>query len=69
MGGARAVREGRWKLLRERENGPTLLFDLDQDAAEAHDLASAHPDRVRALGELLSRWETGLVPPRWTNVR
>lgn len=69
MGAARAVREGRWKLLRERENGPTLLFDLDQDAPEAHDLASAHPDRVRALGEQLGRWETRLVPPRWTSVR
>lgn len=65
----RAVREGRWKLLRERANEPFKLFDLAEDVPESRDLAAAQPERVLALEAKLRRWESGLVPPRWTNAR
>jgi arylsulfatase A-like enzyme len=56
-----AVRSGPWKLClplsRRRtfgkvENVPLRLYDVAQDPAEAHDLAAAHPDVVRALEAL-----------------
>jgi arylsulfatase len=41
------VSDGRYRLLVHR--GRTLLFDLERDPAELHDLAAAEPERVRAL--------------------
>ena len=32
-----------------RDAGAPMLFDLDEDIAEQHDLAAAHPDRVERL--------------------
>jgi len=69
MGGQRAVRHGRWKMLREKEGSPVRLFDLETDAPEAHDLASTQPDRLRDLEALYRGWDAGLVPSRWTNAR
>jgi arylsulfatase A-like enzyme len=63
MGGQRAVREGRWKLLGNQ------LFDLEEDVAESRDLAAARPEVARDLDEKLRRWESGLIAPRWTNAR
>lgn len=43
----RALTEGRWKLVRA---GRTMLFDLTSDPDEAHDVGSAHPTVVGAMG-------------------
>jgi arylsulfatase A-like enzyme len=69
MGAARALREGRWKLLREKAGEPFKLFDLAEDVAESRDLASAQPERARELEAKLRDWEKGLIDPRWTNER
>jgi arylsulfatase A-like enzyme len=53
---AGAVRVGRWKLVEHYDDGRAELFDLETDAAEARDLASAQPQRVRELRQRLAAW-------------
>jgi hypothetical protein len=36
--------------------GPSQLFDIDADPAEAHDLAAANPARVSRMEDELARW-------------
>lgn len=48
----RAVRSGRWKLIRYPQVDKTQLFDLEADPAEKKDL-SADPDQKERLAELL----------------
>jgi arylsulfatase len=50
--GNRAIRVGNWKLVAAKDQ-PWELYDLSADRSELHDLAAAHPDRVR---ELAARW-------------
>ncbi len=53
--GNRALRIGDFKLVSERENNGTWeLYNLAADRTELHDLATAHPDRVRAMAD---RWQ------------
>lgn len=49
-----AVRHGAWKLV--DVSGRPALFDLDHDPAERKDLASQHPEVVRALSGALEDW-------------
>jgi arylsulfatase A-like enzyme len=51
----KAARSGRWKLL--ADGGVYLLFDLDDDPGERHDLAAEHRDRVVTIKALLTAWE------------
>lgn len=65
VNGTFAIREGRWKLVlsngsggREKPRGepfgePWQLFDLEEDPAEATDLALEHPEVVERLGQTL----------------
>jgi len=52
--GNAAVRQGIWKLVRLGRQGAWELYDLEADRTELHDLAAAHPERVR---ELAAAWE------------
>jgi arylsulfatase A-like enzyme len=45
----RAVREGRWKLIHDRESDTLLLFDLIADPEEKQDLSEKRPDLVKRL--------------------
>jgi arylsulfatase A-like enzyme len=62
--GARAVRQGPWKLVSLEEGGPWELYDLDRDRTELDDVAALHPDRVEAMAALWDAWarDTGVVP-------
>lgn len=51
----RAVRSGRWKLLKDGRN--FYLFDVSDDPGERHDLTAAHPELVRKLNAALDAWE------------
>jgi len=53
----RAIRDGRWKLIRYPQVDRTQLFDLKNDPDETVNLADRpeHADRVRALTELLAK--------------
>jgi arylsulfatase A-like enzyme len=51
----RAVRRGNWKYIDDR--GQYLLFDLEADPGERHDVAQQHADLVRELRSLVAKWE------------
>jgi arylsulfatase len=53
--GARAIREGDWKLVARRA-GPWALYDLSSDRAEVNDLAAADPQRVAAMEKRWDEW-------------
>jgi len=53
--GNRAIRDGKWKLVAKGSGGDWELYDMDADRSELNDLASEHPDRVKAMAE---QWET-----------
>lgn len=58
-----AVRDGRWKLVREAGR-PWELYDIAADRVEAHDLAAEHPDVVTELAEQWKAWadRVGVIP-------
>jgi arylsulfatase A-like enzyme len=58
--GQKAVRRGRWKYVYDREMD--LLFDLEQDPGERHNLAYQRPETIRGLRMALARWESQLPP-------
>lgn len=68
-----AIREGNWKLVRpfvtrnlpkQNSNQPPLLFNLQNDPQEQHNLASEYPDRVNRMQGLLSVWTTEVEESR-----
>lgn len=78
LGGMMAVREGDWKLVKSEEGAanttdPSVLrdlsgaqlYDLAHDVEETNDLAAAHPDEVRKLGQDWQRWNATLAKPAW----
>lgn len=50
----RAVRVGDWKLVADAGK-PWELYDMKTDRGEQHDLAAAHPDRVKELARVWQR--------------
>jgi len=54
-GFARAVRQGRFKLLANGSGSPLELYDLDTDVGERDDLAALFPDRVRRLEAIMDK--------------
>ena len=54
----KAVRSGRWKLLIDGSH--YLLFDLNTDLAERHDLAAQHPELVLKLKRRIAEWEADM---------
>ena len=53
----RAVRSGKWKLIRDGGAGRSMLFDLSKDIGERNDLAAHHGDVARRLHLQLQEWE------------
>lgn len=66
-GGKAAVREGRWKLVRDGGHKPWELYDLDQDIGESNDLTARNPEMVDRLRAAWERWNSGLSGPLWGN--
>ncbi len=59
-----ALYQGRWKGIRERSlAAPLLLYDLESDLAEVHNVAMQHPNIVAKIDEYLKgeRWDV----PEW----
>ena len=51
-----AIRMGKWKAIRSPMGfGDTLLFDLEQDLAEQHNVADQHPDVVGQVERLMDQ--------------
>lgn len=59
------VRMGDWKLIEYHEDGRFELYNLIEDIGEANDLASAHPDKVKSMQEVMAKLkkETGAIMP------
>jgi arylsulfatase A-like enzyme len=69
--GSKAVRDGDWKLVRERGGHPWELYDLALDPTEMHDLAPREPGRVEAMAAAWDAWagRCGLGPVAPRSVR
>lgn len=50
-----SIREGDWKLIRLPDRLP-MLYNVKEDVSELHDMASQHPDKVKALLKTLGNW-------------
>jgi arylsulfatase A-like enzyme len=59
-----AIRQGRWKLV--RDGGPPALYDLVADLGEKTDLAAREPERAAALLAEWNEWNATLEEPRWS---
>jgi arylsulfatase len=58
-----AIRDSRWKIIRPSQQSPAWqLYDLQNDPAEAHDLASQHPDTVARLAADYEQWWDSIQP-------
>ncbi len=55
-GGEDAIREGRWKLLLQKD-GTAALYDLFSDPEGKKDVSAEHPDRVEAMRARLLKWK------------
>ncbi len=56
------VRQGNWKYVRYRKKADWFeeLYRLDQDLGEQNNLAARHPERVKAMGDLLQKHRASL---------
>jgi arylsulfatase len=52
----RAVRQGRWKLVRDQNIGRWELYDIQIDRTETRDLAQQFPERVQQLAAAWDAW-------------
>ena len=64
----KAIRQGRYKLIRDEKAARTVLFDLAADKSETTDLSARAPDVVKGLLDQLARWEAALRNPLWPQV-
>jgi len=63
VGERHAIRQGDWKLLRQR--GAWQLYDLAKDIGEQTDRAAAEPARAQELAALWEKWNAEQIAPRW----
>lgn len=61
--GNAAMRDGKWKLVREYPKD-WELYDMEADRTEMHDLSSRYPDRVKKMSREYERWSDrcGVIP-------
>jgi len=51
-----AIRKGNYKLIRQLNTGEMLLFDLEKDLSEQHNLAKEFPEKVATLSKELDAY-------------
>ena len=61
IGGATAIRQGTWRVVRPKPTSKWELFDLAADPSESQDLAAAKPDIVAKLDALATKAHTPAV--------
>ncbi len=67
-GGYRAVLNGGWKLHKVAQTKATMLFNLDADLTERHDMAVAEPAKVAELEALLGGHDARSMAPAWPSL-
>ncbi len=60
-----AVRDGAWKPVSSRYKGRQLLFNLEADPYEQHDLVEAKPEIAHRLSGIYDRWASQMHSPLW----
>jgi arylsulfatase A-like enzyme len=60
-----AVRKGNYKLYKNASKEKTMLFDLDNDSYERHDIAEQYPVVVEDLEKEYKNWDEKNIPPGW----
>ena len=55
FGSAKAIRQGNWKLVRQGK-ADWELYNLADDRTELNNLAAAHPEKAKELGDLWEAW-------------
>ncbi|WP_298537552.1 sulfatase-like hydrolase/transferase [uncultured Algibacter sp.] len=60
-----AIRKGGFKLYKSAYKNKTLLFDLENDPLERHDIASFNSDIVQSLEAEYTKWNSKNIAPRW----
>ena len=53
---SKAIRDGDWKLVADRNHGRWELYDLAADRTELNDVSKDHPDKARALADKWDAW-------------
>lgn len=53
----RAVRDGKWKLVKQGLDSPWSLFDMEKDPTETIDLASKYPEIVKRMDQMFNDWK------------
>ena len=54
------IRDGRWKLITNKELDRKELYDMENDWAETTDVADKNPDVVKDLTAKLNAWKATL---------
>ena len=52
-----ALRQGQWKIVREKSAHPWQLFNLDDDLSESKNLSATHPAQLEKLKATFAAWE------------
>lgn len=66
VGAQGALRQGDWKIVRERrrgEPGPWMLFNLAEDIGETEDLAEEHKDKLKDLEAAWKAYDRQMIEP------
>ena len=58
------MRDGPWKLIYVQDYG-YVLYNLDDDLREQHNLAKDMPARVESMSRQLNDWKATLMEPLW----
>ncbi len=61
--GAFAMREGDFKIVKDKKSEKIFLFNLAKDLSERNDLAAANPERLSNLQAAYQKWNAQLIPP------
>jgi arylsulfatase A-like enzyme len=62
-GGAYAVREGNFKMIKVRSNPAPVLFNLANDRAERSNIAPANASRIEAMQASFDAWNAQMIEP------
>lgn len=64
-GGISAIQIDGWKLQRQKQNGNTWLFNLNDDPTELENLSASHPEKLKQMQSELANMDAQMVEPLW----
>ena len=64
----KAIRKGKWKLIRDDFANRTVLYNVKTDKYEINDLSDENPHIVEDLNKAFYNWEKKLIRSNWPRV-